>query len=236
MANSYFQFKQFIVHQDRCAMKVGTDGVLLGAWTTIGEAQHILDIGTGTGLIALMLAQRSGAKIDAIEIDEAAARQASENVQLSPWNDRIRIIHTSLQEYTVFEKHYDLIVTNPPYFYNSLPATDFRRTIARHTHYLDFEMLIQAVKNLLTPDGRLAIILPTENFSSFASGAYKSGLFTIRETHVKPSPGKPVKRILAEFSFYDAAKEFSEFIIEEFGRHGYSEEYHLLTKDFYLSL
>jgi tRNA1Val (adenine37-N6)-methyltransferase len=236
MPNSYFRFKQFTIHQDRCAMKVGTDGVLLGAWTNIGEAKRILDIGTGTGLIALMLAQRSGAVIDAIEIDRDAADQATENAKSSPWNEQIRIYHTSIQEYISQGQHYDLIVTNPPYFYNALTAPDPKRTLARHNQQLGLSELLHGVKNLLTSDGRLGIILPVEVFDIFVGLAEKAGLYPSRKTLVTPSPAKLVKRILAEFSFYEIEALQSELIIEKYGRHVYSEEYIALTKDFYLKM
>jgi tRNA1Val (adenine37-N6)-methyltransferase len=234
MTNDYFQFKQFTIHQDRCAMKVGTDGVLLGAWTDIGEAKRILDIGTGTGLIALMLAQRSDALIDAIEIDREAAMQAAENVETSPWKNRIRIINTSLNEFISGKQSYDLIVTNPPYFMNALPATDARRTIARHDHQLNLNGLLRSVKNVLAPDGRFDIILPPEVFHVLTKLATAEFLHSARKTLVHTAPGKPVKRILAEFSGIMKEELYSEIVIEKYGRHKYSEEYIGLTKDFYL--
>ena len=129
MPNDYFKFKQFTIHQDKCAMKVGTDGVLLGAWAECANAKGILDIGTGTGLIALMIAQRSNAKIDAVEIDETASKQAKENIKKSLWNDRIEILNISFQDFSKStNEKYDLIVSNPPYFQNSLYAPDEKRT------------------------------------------------------------------------------------------------------------
>jgi tRNA1Val (adenine37-N6)-methyltransferase len=234
MPNDYFQFKQFLIRQDRCAMKVGTDGVLLGAWTDVAGAETILDIGTGTGLIALMLAQRSTAPVDAIEIDEAAAEQACENVAASPWKDRIQVSHITLQSFTEQGKKYDLIVSNPPFFSNSLRARGDQRSLARHSHTLSLTELITGVSRLLSSKGRFALIWPAANFSSVVQVAASCRLFPLRQTRVIPAPGKPVKRILAEFTGKQRKTHSSELIIEQFGRHKYSQEYKDLTGDFYL--
>ncbi len=236
MSNSFFHFKQFTIHQERCAMKVGTDGVLLGAWVAINNAEHILDIGTGTGLIALMLAQRSAAQIDAIEIDADAANQAKENVQLSQWKERICVYKTSLQDYWPEAKSYDLIVTNPPYFSNSLPAPDPGRNIARHNYQLSLHELLEGVRRLLKKNGRLGIILPVEVFNTFVEKAVEIQLFPLHKTLIKPSPHKSAIRIMAEFSYIEKEISTSDLFIEKYGRHRYSEEYIDLTRDFYLKL
>jgi tRNA1Val (adenine37-N6)-methyltransferase len=234
MSNTFFHFKQFSIHQDRCAMKVGTDGVLLGAWVRLDGVKRILDIGTGTGLIALMLAQRSMAMIDAIEIDTDAAAQASENFQKSAWKDRISVHNTSLQSYIHEDRIYDLIVTNPPYFANSLPAPDPSRNMARHNFQLSTNDLLEKALQLLTPVGRLGIILPFDGFGAFTDEASEKMLFPVRMTLVKPSSEKPVKRVMAEFSFNKEIPVTSDLILEKGGRHDYSEAYINLTRDFYL--
>jgi tRNA1Val (adenine37-N6)-methyltransferase len=217
-------------------MKVGTDGVLLGAWTAINKAKDILDIGTGTGLIALMLAQRSTAIIDAIEIDRDAACQAIENIKSSPWHNRIHVYNTSLQHYSLHHKQYDLIVSNPPFFQNALPAPDPKRMLARHNQQLSMSELVLGVKRLLTSDGRFCFIVPPDVFRVFTELAEKQLLFPVRQTHVRPAPNRPVKRILAAFSSIRSDESVEELIIESNGRHGYSEEYIELTSGFYLDL
>jgi tRNA1Val (adenine37-N6)-methyltransferase len=236
MSNTFFHFKQFTIFQERCAMKVGTDGVLLGSWVNINGTKQILDIGTGTGLIALMLAQRSNSNIDAIEIDTDAASEALGNVIKSKWQERIKVHAIALQNFSPEDTHYDLIVTNPPYFSNSLPAPDPSRNIARHDHQLSLPELLSAVARLLNPEGRLGIILPTEIFEEFTALALAAKLYPIRKLLVKPSPSKSVNRILAEFAFVKEELRISEIIIEKYGRQKYSEEYIHLTREFYLNL
>jgi len=234
MPNDYFQFKQFTVWQNRCAMKVGTDGVLLGAWAEIKNAQNILDIGTGTGLIALMMAQRSSARIDAIEIDPNAALQARENVQKSPWNNRIFVYNSSLQEFKNIRRHYDIILTNPPYFTGSLMNPDLKRSTARHDLQFSKELLIEGVRKLLDSRGFFNIILPTEEFISFSKSLKKYNLYLSRQTNVYSKPGSPCIRVLAEFSIIGNTKLTSDLIIETNSRHKYSVQYMELTKDYYL--
>jgi len=235
MPNNYFHFRQFTIHQDRCAMKVGTDGVLLGAWANAKHAKRILDIGTGTGLIALMLAQRSNAIIDAIEIDYDAALQASENVRLSPWNKRIRVIHTSFQEYCNTQAKYDLIVTNPPYFIHALRAPDKKRSLARHNHTLEHKSLIEGVHALLDSEGFFTIILPAAGFDVFSTLMSQYQLYISRRTNVLSKQGSSYNRILAEFSGNPVHKNETDLIIESGGRHQYSLQYIELTKDYYLN-
>jgi tRNA1Val (adenine37-N6)-methyltransferase len=234
MANDYFHFKQFSIFQDQCAMKVGTDGVLLGAWVGIENIRKILDIGTGTGLIALMLAQRTDAYIDAIEIDKAAADQAKENVDRSPWTDRVWIHHTSLQEYFPRQSEYDLIISNPPYFSNRSGKFFSSREIARQNYVLNMEELIEGTCRLLNKSGKLALIYPSESFHLLFEKLRDRGMHALRITRVIPTPGYRVKRILAEFVNGNAVTATDDLIIEDSGRHGYSERYRHLTKDFYL--
>lgn len=238
MPNPYFKFKQFTVYHDLCAMKVGIDGVLLGVWTPIDEAKHILDIGTGSGLIALILAQRApGANITAIDIDENAVKQAEINAVNSPWNERIEVIQNSLQQFASSTgKKFDLIVSNPPFFLNSLKAPDPGRSTARHTDSLSHEELIVYSKQLLTADGRLCIILPVNEGKQCCEFAEKQGLYCTGETAVHSKPESPAKRLLLEFSQIKAPMQTSELTIETGIRHEYTPGFTLLAKDFYLKL
>lgn len=217
-------------------MKVGTDGVLLGAWANCENVENILDIGTGTGLIALMLAQRSNSIIDAVEIDEDASKQAAENVEKTSWKERIHIINQSFQEFMKIEnKKYDLIVSNPPYFQNSLFAPDHKRTNARHNLSLELEDLISGSLKLLNENGCLSIILPYLEGAMFIVKAAEYGLFCVRQTKVLPKPNTEPKRLLLEFMKMKKPLVEQEIIIELNKRHEYSEAYKNLTKDFYLA-
>lgn len=236
MANNYFQFKKFTIRQEKCAMKVGTDGVLLGAWVNVGSTQHILDVGTGTGLIAIMIAQRSNASIDAIEIEKTAAEQASENIQNCPWKDRITIYPVSLQEFIeVHNRNYDLIVSNPPYFSNSVSNSDVERKLARQDDMLCKDELFEGISGMLSDKGRFAIIYPSEMLDVLCIKAAAHNLHFIRLTEVFPTSDKLSNRILAEFSFQEERVEKNKIVIEDRGRHKYSQEYIALTKDFYLN-
>lgn len=230
-----FRFKRFTINQDRTPMKVGTDGVLLGAWVNIyGEERRILDIGTGTGVIALMMAQRSEASVDGVEIDEASALQATENVEASPWSERVSIHHTEIQGYRPNER-YDLIVSNPPYFVDSLTSPDSGRTTARHTTQLSFTELVDAVARLLGPDGRFAIILPTQESQLFDVQSHKK-LHLHRRCNIHSREGGEVKRVMSEYKLGDnnTKIEPEEISIERDKRHDYTDEYRKLTGDFYL--
>jgi tRNA1Val (adenine37-N6)-methyltransferase len=238
MANDYFQFKQFNIQQDKCAMKVGTDGVLLGAWVSAGLCRAILDVGTGTGLIALMLAQRSPAGIDAIDIDGDAVGQASENIASSVFANRIRVFHTSFEEYaTKTHRMYDLIVSNPPYFADSLKSPDTKKNLARHTDTLPLSSLLSGTKPLLAPDGRIALILPCQREKELMETALENKLNIIRQTMVMPLPDALPKRLLVELSAdLSAAPCRSDTLVIEEGRHQYTADYRQLTKDFYLKM
>lgn len=237
MPNPYFQFKQFIVYQNNCAMKVGTDGVLLGAWANVGESKRILDIGTGTGLLSLMVAQRSSAQILGIEIDGSAAQQATENVERSDWRDRIQIKNVSLQEFAAqTDERFDFVISNPPYFNGSLKADSKERTMARHTDTLSYEVLLKSASMLLTEEGFFAVVLPYSEKERFFSIASTHNLYTHRVVEVYPTPKSMPKRILAEFSRQKTDCEVKKLVIESAGRHQYSEEYVQLTKDYYLNM
>lgn len=237
MGNPYFSFKQFTVYQDRCAMKVGIDGVLLGAWTNVKNTNQILDIGTGTGLIAIMLAQRANSIIDAIDIDSNAVIQASENIKLSPWSNRVKATEISLQDFARSTKErYDLIVSNPPYFVNSLKAPSEERSLARHTDSLTHKELIINAMILLKQTGRLSIILPIKEAMQCQDFALSKGLFCTRQVAVIPKPNAIAKRVLLEFSLDHLEKEVTVLVIEGEQRHQYSKEFSLLVKEFYLKL
>lgn len=236
MRGKGFTFKQFHITHSRCAMKVGTDGTLLGAWATLPHcATHILDIGTGTGLIAIMAAQRHPeALIDAIDIDADCIAQAKDNVADCPWAERIMLHHSSLQAYNA-EHIYDVILSNPPYFVDSLLSPDKKRSTARHTATLSFEQLCDGVIRLLSPEGRFCVILPPAETSLFCSSA-RGKLFLTRQTEVWSTPTSGVKRILSEFALQPPTEptKANKLIIEDNGPMGYSDQYKELTKDFYL--
>jgi tRNA1Val (adenine37-N6)-methyltransferase len=233
--NSYFQFKQFTIQQENAAMKVGTDGVLLGAWTDIENVKSVLDIGTGTGLIALMMTQRSEANITAIEIEENAFRDASLNIQNSPWSERIKIVHSSFQEYLVNNSQlFDCMVCNPPYFTDSLKSKTESRTIARHNDELPFEALVEGVSRIINKDGHFSVVLPAGDERDFRFLAANYRLFPSRITRVKPKPSKPASRVLMEFRFEAILKIDNELTIETETHHEYLPDFIELVKDFYL--
>ncbi|MDR1610320.1 MAG: methyltransferase [Candidatus Symbiothrix sp.] len=232
MSNPYFQFKQFTVYHDLCAMKVGTDGVLLGAWADCTQAKTALDIGTGSGLIALMLAQRSGAPIHAIDIDENACEQAKINFENSPFSSLLIVEKAAFQHWET-SLRFDLIVSNPPYFSDSLKSPNAQRNFARHNDSLFFADLIGKSLSLMNPGGKLAVILPFDGFGDFHTLALENRLFLCRKTLVSSLPHKPVKRVLLEYSNQEADYKENILLIEQSPKI-YSEEYIALTKDFYL--
>lgn len=227
-----FQFKQFTVSQDHCAMKVGTDGVLLGAWAH-GDAR-ILDIGTGTGLIALMMAQRfPEASIDAIEIDHDAATQAKENVARSPFTERIHVIETSLQQFEP-ATHYNIIVTNPPFFSHSLKSPDDSRRLARQTDSLPFSAIFTFAVQYLTPNGELSAIIPTDYLEEFSQEAFMHGMFLCRQYAVRTVERKPAKRSLVAFSLTRPKVFDKQEVVLMDKENERSAWYSKLTKEFYL--
>lgn len=239
MANAFFNFKQFSVHQDRCAMKVGVDGVLLGAWASKDAPRKILDIGTGTGLIALMLAQRYPmAVIHAIDIDADACAQAGENITQSPWHDRIKAEEVSLQAFArETSVEFDFIVSNPPYFNQSFTPPNASRTNARHTSTLTHEELMRRASGLLASDGVLCLILPLEEAARCIETAPRYQLFCTSEITVYHKPNALPKRKLLAFSKTESfTKEEGELTIETDKRHIYTNEYTALVQDFYLKM
>jgi tRNA1Val (adenine37-N6)-methyltransferase len=234
--NNWFRFKQFTIVQERSAMKVGTDGVLLGAWVNVSSAKKILDVGTGTGLIALMLAQRSDADITAIEIEKNAATEAFENVKNSPWKNRITIINAPFQEYANnSDELFDLIVSNPPFFINSRKPSGINLAIAKHNHLLTLAELASCSAKLLNAEGRLAVILPVTTAGNFINEAVKQHLCLLRETEVRPNNLKNAHRYLLEFGKYNCIPEKDCLRIHHDDGKDFTEEYKMLTADFYLN-
>jgi tRNA1Val (adenine37-N6)-methyltransferase len=218
-------------------MKVGTDGVLLGAWVNVEGAGSILDVGTGTGLLAIMMAQRSsGAFIDAVEIDENACGQARENVSACPWKDRIMVHHDSFQHFArQTGSRYHVIVSNPPWYRNSLKPPSLSRSMARHDERLGYEELLDGSDNLLSGEGRLGIILPAREITRLTELAYLHDLHLLRKTLVRPAPDKDHSRCLAEFGrLHPFSVEERELVIKQGNK--YSDEYIELTKEYYLSI
>lgn len=235
MSNNFFRFKQFTVYQDHCAMKVGTDGVLLGAWAEVFACKHILDIGTGTGLIALMLAQRNlKATIDVLDIDEGCVLQAKQNVAGSPFAERISVNQSSFQEFAQHTgQKYDLIVSNPPYFQNALKSPNLSRNQARHNDSLSFFDILSQGAPLLSDGGRIALVIPHEFKLTILNHAATVKLFATRITNVFPLPHKPAKRLLIELCTTERDCVEDDLIIE-LNRHQYSDEFKVLTREFYL--
>ncbi|MEG1684331.1 MAG: methyltransferase [Bacteroides sp.] len=235
MANPYFQFKQFTIRHDKCGMKVGTDGVLLGAWADVSQnTHHILDIGTGTGLVALMLAQRCEAEIVALEIEKEAAIQAKKNVEMSPWKERVSVVCEDFNSF-VSERKFDVIVSNPPYFMDSLKSTDTQRSTARHTDELTYYNLVFKAANLLNIHGHFSLIIPTKVVEIIREIALVSHLYIVKQTDVLPTLKTLPKRSLLSLAFEQIDYEKEELVIE-LSRHIYSKEYINLTKNYYLKM
>ena len=238
MGNSWFRFKQFTIQQKESVMKVGTDSLVLGAWLSIQKADKILDVGTGTGILALMLAQRSVALIDAVESNKSACLEAVENVKSSPWPDRIRVIKSSFQDFWNVQKmagfRYDLIISNPPYYSNSLPAKTLDRTLARHTNTLTISELLKGVNELLKPNGRFGLVMPYSEGKQFIAVAKEEGFYCNRLLQLRSRPGRPVKRLLMELSRQEMDLEIQDLEISDSGQNQYSKDYIEIIKDFYL--
>ena len=233
-----FSFKQFNVQQDRCAMKIGTDGVLLGAWTPlINNPYNLLDIGAGTGILSLMLAQRSNLEqIDAIEIDEGAYEQCVENFETSPWSDRLFCFHAGLDEFVDDpEDEYDLIISNPPFYTDTFKSENTQRDIARFEDALPFEELIEAADLLLSDNGIFSVIIPYKEETKFVSMCKELELFPLKITRVKGTPTAEIKRSLLAFTRIEQTPIIDELTIE-ISRHQYTPEYIALTEDFYLKM
>lgn len=238
-----FTFKQFKIEQDRCAMKVGTDGVLLGAWADVAQAKKILDIGSGTGIIAIMLAQRTDQNtsenspnfVHAIEIDDAAFLQSQENMQISPFADRLSAFHNSIQDFAkTTDTRYDLIVSNPPFFTGGTFSSNQDKTNVRHTVKLPHGDLLHATRHLLDKEGKFCVILPLIEGLRFVEIARTYGFYLTKMTEVLTLANKPVERLLLQFEVHPKPLFKDELIIQNSDtRNDYTEGYKNLTKDFY---
>lgn len=234
MKSNKFKFKQFEIEQDLCAMKIGTDSVLLGAWVNCYNTFNILDIGTGTGILALMLAQKNNKNIYAIDIDKDACLQAKQNAELSVFNNEINIINSSLNDFEP-PNNFNYIISNPPFFNNSLKSPSESRTIARHSITLPYSDIITFANKYLNNSGKLGLILPFNEANIFIELALKSNFYCCRKCLVKPNPKKDFHRQLLEFSKEIQSTHQSTLIIETETRHHYTDEYKQLTSDFYYS-
>jgi len=217
-------------------MKVGVDAVLLGAWANQGMAENILDIGTGTGLLSLMLAQKSNASITAIDIDKDSVNQAKLNFDKSLWADRINVENISFQEFYMQSKaHFDLIICNPPYFLNSMKSPDKQRNIARHNNLLPLDILFKGVSTLLNETGRFLLIYPYEQKNSLIEQARTNHLFAIKEMIIRGTANKKPNRIILEFSKHDQNCSTEELIVRDFLTNDYTEAYKKITSAYYLA-
>jgi len=239
--NKPFHFKEFTIDQDKTAMKVGTDAVLLGAWCSLETyPDTILDVGSGTGLISLMMAQRSDAEtIDAVEIDPNAYEQSVANFEKSDWSDRLFCYHSSFQDFSEEMKEedeeYDLIISNPPFYNDNFETNDTSRNTARFTSALSFKELLESTSKILSDSGIFTIIIPFKEQTVFVSLAAKYRLFLNRVCSVRGTENSEIKRSMLEFSFYQKEVEETTLVIEK-ARHKYTQEYINLTKDFYLKM
>jgi tRNA1Val (adenine37-N6)-methyltransferase len=234
-----FKFKQFSIYQEHCAMKVGTDGVLLGAWADVSNSKMLLDIGTGTGVIAIMLAQRNTqATVHGVEVDELSHQQAEDNMKASPFASRLETYHIDIQSYAkITDRKYNLIVSNPPFFSGGTLSANQDKTNVRHTVKLPHGDLLTSVKNLLTEDGKFCVILPLIEGLRFKELAERAGLFCTKITEIISKKDKAVERLLLQFEQCKTETLRATLIIQEGeGRHEYTEEYKILLKEFYTIL
>ncbi len=243
MSNRYFQFKQFTVWHDKCGMKVGTDGVLIGAWAKSAVPKRILDVGCGTGLISLMMAQRyPGARVTAIDIDDNAILQARENIGSSPFKDRIEVVQMDFSilnselpnlGFRIPDFGFNLIVSNPPFFESTEQKPEGSRNIARHTDSLTFDALIKNSGKLLTDDGQFSVIIPYSSAQDFISTAAMNDLFLCQRCDVRNSETKPFKRSMLAFSRHISQTEITSLTLRT-KENTYTDEYQALTNEFYL--
>jgi len=239
MPNQFFQFKQFIVDQNQCAMKVCTDSCLFGAWVADylekekNDQQYILDIGTGTGLLALMLAQKTNANIDAVEIEEAATIQARNNFVASPWSNRLQVYNTPIQLFkTTNPKSYDFIISNPPFFENNLKTDNKLKNLALHSDALTLSELIVQIEFHLKSNGQFAILLPNDRSAYFIDEVQKVGFHIQSSINVKQTPRHPFFRSMMLFGYNTSSTITKEFIIKE--NNEYTTDFHDLLSAYYL--
>lgn len=231
-----FTFKQFFVAHDCCAMKVGTDGILLGAWAPVSGARRVLDIGCGSGLIALMLAQRTpdSVPVDAVELDAVAGQQATENIAASPWSERMKVYLDDIATFTEGRPaDYSLIVSNPPYFSPGVACGSMPRTQARHTVALTHERLLDCARCLITPDGVFCVVLPVQVIDDFVRQALRQGWFVRQRLDVSETSSRPVHRVSLALSRQPGERVVGQLAIRDAERR-YSEDFQALTQDFYL--
>ena len=236
MANNYFQFKQFLIHQRYCAMKVTTDACLFGAWVAerVGDCKRVLDIGAGTGLLTLMVAQKTNdAQIDAVEIDSEAAKEAATNFKASPWNERVDLIRENIIKYKVGDL-YDFIITNPPFFNNDLKSDSNKRNLAMHSEALSLDELLVSIERLLKAGGLFAILLPTHRSVEFEGKALLAGFYLREKVLVKQTPKHPPFRSMLLFGHEQVIVTESELVIKE--NDSYTADFIALLKDYYLYL
>jgi tRNA1Val (adenine37-N6)-methyltransferase len=236
MANNYFKFKQFTIFQDGSVFKVGTDGVLLGACAELSNVKRILEVGTGTGLIAIMTAQRSEAGITAIEPDRESFLQASENIRKCKWAERMELLNVDFQSFSAeTDDKFDMIITNPPFFRDSLKNPDEGKSATRHSDSLSSQAILAGSFKLLNEHGNLQLIMPYAEGNLFIVEAQEFGFYCNRIIKIKPVPSGEIKRLILKFE--RIKKQLSEkFLTVETGtRHRYTEEYKTVTKDFYLN-
>jgi tRNA1Val (adenine37-N6)-methyltransferase len=236
MSNNYFRFKQFTINQEKSVFKVGTDGVLLGALADLTGGKRILDIGTGTGLIATMVAQQSAAEIVAIEPDENSFLEACDNVRNSKWFDRINVINIGFQEYSSGKtEKFDIIISNPPYFKDSLKNRDENKSAARHSYYLTSSEILSGANKILNPEGSLQVIFPYTEGTLFIAEASQFSFYCNRIIKIKSIPNGDIKRLFLKFERTKKPLIENFLTIETGVRHRYTEEYKEITKDFYLN-
>ncbi|MEM7314052.1 MAG: methyltransferase, partial [Planctomycetota bacterium] len=238
MPNASFQFRRFVVMHDQCAQKVGTDSILLGSWASATTAGRILDVGTGCGILSLMMAQRTEGKtvrILGVEIDAKASQQAAENVTASPWHDRISIQNAEFGQFAteVADGQFELVISNPPFFRSGEGSPKHARNAARHAESLPLDAIVTQSQRMLTATGRLAMILPVESGQAAIQFASSAGMHLRRRTNVRPTPDAPPKRALLEFSNSPGGLEEKELIVE-LSRHEYSDDFQRFTEAYYL--
>lgn len=238
MSNNYFRFKQFTVHQELCAMKVCTDACLFGAWLSakpfFPSTKHIMDIGAGTGLLSLIMAQKTIAMIDAVEMEESAAQQAKENFEVSPWKGQLTLIFNDIKELVIAPK-YDLVISNPPFYTNDLKSDNNKKNLALHSEALNLNELLQTSLKALANEGRLALLLPAHRADEFEKMALTNGLYLEEKAGVKQTEKHSWFRVLLLFSSIPSDTIYTEIIIKD-AYNNYTKEFSELLKDYYLFL